>query len=231
MAKGDWWFKFDFRVWRSDSELRECSLETKGFWVELLCAMYEKDVYEITGSHERLARLLGCSTNEVARCVIELRQTNTANVTDGHGEITIKSRRLERELNARESSKLRKRKQRSHGDVTPQSKSNKKKEEKREEKKRANAQPRKVPETQEQWLETLKQEPVYAHVDFEREFRKAEIWIADHPGRKLTKLFFKGWINKIEPPLKTIAKKPEMSQEEIDGRATLLASREAFYGR
>lgn len=117
----NWWFKFDFKVWRTDSELRECSLETKGFWVEVLCVMHEKDTYQLTGSYERLSRLLGCSTNEVARCVVELQSTKTADVTIGHGDVTIKSRRLERELKAKEGSKLRKQKERGHGDVTPKS--------------------------------------------------------------------------------------------------------------
>ena len=78
----------------------------------------------------------------------------------------------------------------------------------------------------EQWLESLRKEPIYAHVDFDRELRKAEIWIADHPGRKLTLKFFKAWINRIEPPLNVTATKPiEISEEEIKMREALDASR------
>lgn len=81
-------------------------------------------------------------------------------------------------------------------------------------------------QTSEQWLESLRKEPIYAHVDFDRELRKAEIWIADHPGRKLTLKFFKAWINRIEPPLNVTATKPiEISEEEIKMREALDASR------
>lgn len=111
MAK-NWWFKFDFKVWRNDSELRECSLETKGFWIECLCVMYEKGVYEISGSPEKLARLLSCLPEEVSRCAMELKHSHAADVTIGHGDFTLKSRRLERELNTKEQNRLRKQKQR-----------------------------------------------------------------------------------------------------------------------
>lgn len=111
MAK-NWWFKFDFKVWRNDSELRECSLEAKGFWIECLCVMYEKGVYEISGSPEKLARLLGCLPEEVSRCAMELKHSHAADVTIGHGDFTLKSRRLERELNTKEQNRLRKQKQR-----------------------------------------------------------------------------------------------------------------------
>ena len=56
-------------------------------------------------------------------------------------------------------------------------------------------------ESQQDWLASLKSEPVYAHVDIDRELGKAQVWIKSNPGRKLSKQFFTNWINKIEPPL------------------------------
>jgi hypothetical protein len=121
MAKRHWWFKFDFKVWRTDSKLRRCSLETRAFWLEVLCIMHETDEAELSGSYEELARLVGCETNEVARCVAELKRTDTADVTLGHGIVTLMSRRFLRELKDRKQSTLRKQRQRCHADVTPES--------------------------------------------------------------------------------------------------------------
>lgn len=119
MAK-NWWFKFDFKVWRNDSELRECSLEAKGFWLECLCVMYEKGVYEISGSPEKLARLLGCLPEEVMRCVLELKHSNAANVTVGQDGVTLISRRLQREANDREQARKRQAKFRENGGGDPE---------------------------------------------------------------------------------------------------------------
>jgi len=134
VAKGDWWFKFDFKVWRTDSNLRRCSLETRGFWLEVLCVMHEADDCQIEGSYEELGWLIGCSPEVVARCVLELKRTGTADVTLGNGNVTLVSRRLKRDVSVREQTRLRVQKSRSNADVTVQSKSNKK-EERKEEKK------------------------------------------------------------------------------------------------
>ena len=83
--------------------------------------MHETEEYEIAGTYEELARLVGCETNVVARCVIELQRTKTANVTNGHDEVTVMSRRMERELTGKEDNRLRKRKQRERDIVTPKS--------------------------------------------------------------------------------------------------------------
>lgn len=135
-----WWFQFDFRVWRTDSDLRRCSLETRAFWLEVLCIMHETDDYELHGSFSEIARLIGCETAEAARCVTELSRTNTADVTISHDDVTVISRRLQRELKAKKDGRLRKRRQRERDNVTPlshdivisKSKSNKKEEEERE---------------------------------------------------------------------------------------------------
>lgn len=123
MAK-KWWFPLDFRVWRTDSRLRRCSLETRGFWLECLCAMHEEGAFEITGTLEEVGWLIGCAPEIVARCAVELQRTKAADVTLGNGSVTLLSRRLQRDLNGREQTRLRVRKHRSNADVTIHNNSN-----------------------------------------------------------------------------------------------------------
>jgi hypothetical protein len=130
MAK-NWWFKFDFRLWRSDADLRLLSLEARGFWVELLCVMHEKDTYTMTATFEELGWLIGCSPEVAARCIVQIKNSNVADVTLGNGDVTVLSRRLYREAKEREQSRLRVQKFRSNGPVTQQSKSKSNKKEKK----------------------------------------------------------------------------------------------------
>lgn len=157
MAK-NWWFKLDFKVWRTDSCLRRCSLETRGFWLECLCVMNETDTYEITGTLSELARLLGCESSEVMRCATELKQTKTADVTLGNGSVTLLSRRLKRELNIREQTRLRVQKLRCNADVTLQSNKQEvisKKKEEKEERKDGDAEPSPSIQLFEFWKTTM----------------------------------------------------------------------------
>lgn len=95
--------------------------------------MHETEEPVLTGSYEELARLVGCESAEVARCVAELKRTNTADVTLGNGFVTLVSRRLKRELSDREKTRLRVQRHRCNADVTVQSKSKSNKKEKEEE--------------------------------------------------------------------------------------------------
>jgi hypothetical protein len=136
MAK-NWWFKFEYRVWKSDPELAMCSLSARGLWLEILCHMYDQDASTITCSFEQLARMTRCEASEAAKYALELKTAKVADVTLGHGEVTVMSRRLEKLLKARKQATLRKRKER----VTDESQdrvkvrviSKEKEEEKREE--------------------------------------------------------------------------------------------------
>ena len=130
----NWWFKFEYRVWQSDPALSQCSLAARGFWLEILSAMYAQNVDTVTGSFEQIARMTRCESAEVAKCSLELKQANVCDVTLCHGNVTLVSRRLKRALSAKESNTLRKRKERGHANVTQQSKSNKKEVTEREEK-------------------------------------------------------------------------------------------------
>lgn len=56
-------------------------------------------------------------------------------------------------------------------------------------------------EEQKDALAQYKSDPLYEHVDVEREFQKAERWAAAH-GRKVTPRFFVNWLNKIDVPFR-----------------------------
>ena len=139
MAK-NWWFKFEFNKWRTDSMLRRCSLETRGFWLECICVMREMGTDRLSGRLEDIARMVGCFPAEAERCIAELHRTGTADsvtcnahVTQSNGEVTLVSRYISREVKTKAQTKLRVRRHRSNASVTPtvttQSKSNKKEEE------------------------------------------------------------------------------------------------------
>jgi hypothetical protein len=50
-------------------------------------------------------------------------------------------------------------------------------------------------------LDSLKQNPMYDHINIDNEFLKAKQWISQKGGRKLTPRFFVNWLNRIEKPL------------------------------
>jgi len=76
-------------------------------------------VAKLEGSFQELARLIGCFPEEAARCVLELKRTETADVTLCNDSVTLKSRYIDRELKSKELTKLRVRKLRGNADVTP----------------------------------------------------------------------------------------------------------------
>ncbi len=128
MAKSDWWFKFEYLKWLTDEQLIRCSLETQGFWIRCICMMRKSGTGLLEGTGQELIRMLGVSGAELKRCTSELMTTRAADVTVRHASVTQKStifrivsRKIQRELKAKEQNRLRKRKQRSHADITPAS--------------------------------------------------------------------------------------------------------------
>jgi len=105
MAK-NWWFKLDWDDWLTDGELSACSLETQGFWMRCVCLMNRADVYELTGTIEQLRRKLGVLPEELTRCLHDLKTNNAANVRFGNGDVSIISRRRQKELKAKENNRL-----------------------------------------------------------------------------------------------------------------------------
>jgi 5-methylcytosine-specific restriction endonuclease McrA len=121
------WRKFFPADWLSDPALSMCSAATRGVWMDLLCAMYSSNGYEVCGTVEQLARLSRCTSGDMQNAIDELRATKTAEVTlrDKNNtdvtppKITIVSRRLKRETRDREGAAERQRKLREHGGGDP----------------------------------------------------------------------------------------------------------------
>lgn len=140
MAKGDWWFKFEFLLWLTDEQLNRCSLETQGFWLRVISIMRKSGSAKLSGSVSDLSRLLSATPEEFQRCFADLNRTKTADVTQKSEIFTLVSRKYAKELKVKEQNRLRKRRERRHADVSGEShdrvKSNKKEVINKEEEKR-----------------------------------------------------------------------------------------------
>lgn len=55
--------------------------------------------------------------------------------------------------------------------------------------------------TDDQFLDSLKTNPAYEHICFEREFGKMDAWLAVNKSRKKTRRFVVNWLNRIEKPM------------------------------
>ena len=105
MAK-DFWFKFEWDDWLGDDELMACTLETQGFWIKCVAMMRRKEVAEFTGTVDQLRRKFGILPEELTRCLHDLKTNNAADVRFGKDDVSIKSRRIERELKDKENNRL-----------------------------------------------------------------------------------------------------------------------------
>lgn len=52
-----------------------------------------------------------------------------------------------------------------------------------------------------QFIDSLKSNPAYKHINLEAELGKMDAWLSSRPGRKKTRRFVVNWLNKIEIPL------------------------------
>lgn len=84
--------------WMKDPALRSCSVAARGLWTDMLCLMFESDrrgyLQHVTGkpvTAEQLARMTGCSTDDVSQLLQELEDCGVFSRTE-HG--VIYSRRL-----------------------------------------------------------------------------------------------------------------------------------------
>jgi hypothetical protein len=93
MPKNLPYMQFYVRDWLSDPQLALCSLCTRGFWLEALCAMHISDTPTLSGSPEQLSRILRCSVAEVQSAVSDLKVTGAATILERNGSISITSRR------------------------------------------------------------------------------------------------------------------------------------------
>jgi len=94
--------------WIKDPDLSKCSAQTRGIWIDALCAMYEAGRRGIlSGTPEQLARICRCSPAEIVAAAEELKATQTACVTFCNGDITLVNRRMHREEKARKQARER----------------------------------------------------------------------------------------------------------------------------
>ncbi|NQT97737.1 MAG: hypothetical protein HQ562_08375 [Candidatus Marinimicrobia bacterium] len=101
-------FQFYPADWIKDPKLSMCSPETRGVWIDLLCAMHELDrCGEVSGTPAQLCRICRCDQSEFERAIAELESTKTATVTKHNGIITIINRRMNREHKERINNKVR----------------------------------------------------------------------------------------------------------------------------
>jgi len=106
MAKGDFWFKFEWNAWLGDDSLSLCSLETQGFWIRCIAIMNRADVSELTGTVDQLCRQIGCLRDELVRSCNELKNTNSADVIICNDDVMISSRRRKKEIKHNEYNRL-----------------------------------------------------------------------------------------------------------------------------
>lgn len=106
----------------ADTEIRKCTLATRGAWYESFLRICRDDTDRIEGTYDQLARLWGCTLDEARAVVTELSNTKTCSVTVCNNICTLINRRRNRMLKERE--KTRKRvanhriEKRSNGNVT-----------------------------------------------------------------------------------------------------------------
>jgi hypothetical protein len=106
------WFKFEWNAWRNDPQLRRCSKETRGFWVDAIAVMEELDTYFIEGTVDELCRDLVCTEGEFTRSIAELVRTNAATVVKNQDSVKIISRRILKAHNLTEYNRLKKQEER-----------------------------------------------------------------------------------------------------------------------
>lgn len=89
--------------WMKDTELSLCTPATRGVWIDLLCAMHERNRSgELRGTTDQLARLARCSTVELDHALTDLQTTGAAIVDKRNGIWEVANRRMKRESDTRE---------------------------------------------------------------------------------------------------------------------------------
>ncbi len=113
-------FQFYPADWLKDPDLQMCSFQTKGIWIDMLCAMWEHDPRGmLSGTPAEFCRLIGCTKTQFDTFLHDMQVRPFADcLTNGHGEVTIVNRRMLRDENARRAWRERKQKERGHAKVT-----------------------------------------------------------------------------------------------------------------
>lgn len=105
--------------WLADPKVSRCEPATRGIWFDWLLNMHATDRSgSVTGTREVLSRLGRCTVPQVDEALEELKSTNTADVSERNGLVTVVNRRMKREYLQRKSTRFRVDKHRCNGDVT-----------------------------------------------------------------------------------------------------------------
>lgn len=95
-------FQFYPGDWLKDPCLAQCSLATKGAWIELLAHMHESSTPgKLEGTYLNFARMCRCTEEEIKEAIAELQETKTATVLTAGNRITIVNRRMFKEFEER----------------------------------------------------------------------------------------------------------------------------------
>jgi hypothetical protein len=220
--------------WMKDPCLSMCSPTTRGIWVDLMCAIHENnDGGKITGSYNQLARICRCSPAEIEEAVNEIKETKTGNVTFCNGNVTIINRRMKREHDEREATKIRVKRYRSKKQDPPQ-------EQMKQECNNASSYTSTYSITKEEVFIELpikdgdpfpitndaikENEILYSHIDVRQEFKKMKGWLLADTKRLKTgrgiKRFYNGWLSRANDGMKE--KKEVRSQGESKRKDTTL---------
>lgn len=103
-----WFMKFDVGAWKKDTAISSCSEETRGIWFELLCAMFESEQCgQLSNTLQVIARLGRTTVPKLRKALAELSATNAADVTFRNSNVTIINRKMRREFEVRNATRLR----------------------------------------------------------------------------------------------------------------------------
>ena len=208
-------FQFYPGDWLRDTGLRSCSAAARGLWMDILCFMHEGSPYGYLKVNHKvilspnLARMCGLTLQETDGCLAELAE---AGVFEIDAEGVIFSRRMIRDEELRN-----KRAACGHLGGNPTLKDNhkvsvclsnevKQKPTPSSSSSSSNTTSKEVvgaPKKsflldEEFWTEMRRH---YPNIDVDAESRKMDAWLLARPGRKKTRMFVIGWLNKVEPAL------------------------------
>jgi hypothetical protein len=122
-------FQFYPGDWLKDPCLAQCSLATKGAWIELLAHMHESTTPgKLEGSYQNFARMCRCTEEEIEVAILELKNTKTATVAihkqGSNVKVTVVNRRMFNAFKARQDAAIRQAKfrerKKNNEEVTPE---------------------------------------------------------------------------------------------------------------
>jgi hypothetical protein len=210
-------FQFYPGDWLRDTGLRSCSAAARGLWMDILCFMHEGSPYGYLKVNHKvilapnLARMCGLTLQETEGCLAELAE---AGVFETDEEGVIFSRRMIRDEELRNkraacghlggnptlkdnpkvgvclSTEVKQKPTPSSSSSSSSSNTSTKVE--------VGAPKKSYLLDEEFWAEMRRH---YPNVDVEAESRKMDAWLLARPGRKKTRMFVIGWLNKVEPAL------------------------------